>query len=229
MTTYEIIVTVSQATLDALKDGDFALYGFKAVRYGFRDPAARVTIGGGEPVIWFVNTSYLNVTTIDWPDAVQAFISATPIVDRAVIKVGDSEAAELGQIVTVSSAGTLSVTSGGMAGRVTIDNAGTTPWTCGLSQAPGPAYAPVCAFPLYGAMTDMIAPVERVLLCFAVNVLSAGTVVETAFNAGLLVDFDGATSRAVGFDINAGWSWGAGTWATPVATGADLADLLILT
>ncbi len=66
------------------------------------------------------------------------------------------------------------------------------------------------------------------LLLFATSSVAPGTPVDTAFNAGVLIDLGDAGARDVSYDINEGWSWGGFAWAQPVADHAPLVPLLIL-
>jgi hypothetical protein len=225
---YQITINLSAATVDALKGVNSALYVLKSVRYGFAPQAKTPGFGGGYPLVWIKTASYAMTTSLSWTTALQAFISpTTPVTDGMVVTAAALTEADLGQIVTVSANGNLAVTTGGQGGTVSITNQGTTPWTCGLAATPGPA--PVCAFPLYGGMTDMIAPVETVLLMFAPDVAPAGTAMSTAPAAGLLVQLSAsAASRTVSFDINLGWSCGGGTWCSQVPAFSDLGSILIL-
>lgn len=218
-------ITLPPATVQALHDGSFALYGFAAVRYGPRTNAAG--FGGGCPLVWFRNARYLQNNVVAWSDAPVAFVSTTPLAENAVIAVGASQAVAVGGTVRVSAYGGLTPIISGSPGVVSIVNQGSAPWTCGLAADAGAGPAPFCAFPLYGGGMDMIVPTSKVLVMFAVDTLPLGAAVTTAYSNGLLIDFADQAARAVTFDINTGWGSGAATWATPVPPQTDLGALLV--
>jgi hypothetical protein len=121
------------------------------------------------------------------------------------------------------------VTDGGTPSALSLNNLSSTPYTCGISQMQGGKPNPLCAFPLNGNHMDVIAPIEKILLMFATQVNNTGTVVEQAYSQGILIDLTSAQTRAVNYDINAGWSTPGGSqgWATLVPANAQLIPLLI--
>jgi hypothetical protein len=85
---------------------------------------------------------------------------------------------------------------------------------------------PICAFPLFGQGLDQFTPIELAFFMFATTPVNTGTVIEQAFSPGILVDMTGgATSTAVSFDINAGWTGPGNTTNYPATT--SLTQLLI--
>ena len=85
----------------------------------------------------------------------------------------------------------------------------------------------MCAIPLNGKMMDEVVPIEKVLLTFASNTVDTGTVIYKCFSSGLMIDLTKSNNRSVAFDIDNGWSWDGGTWATEIAPNANLVPLLI--
>ncbi len=218
-------IILPPATVRALQDGSFALYGFAAVRYGPRLTA--MGFGGGYPMVWFRNTRYLQNNVVTWSDAPVAFISASPLAENAVIAVGSSQATAVGGTVQVSAYGALTPITSGNPGVVSIVNQGAQAWTAGLAVDAGGGAAPICAFPLHGGLMNMIAPTSKILVMFAINSIMPGTAISTAYSSGLLIDFADQTSRAVTFDIDQGWDASGAVWATPVPPQSNLAALLI--
>lgn len=201
---YEIDITMPQATVDALKNGGFALYAFKAVKSA---------VAGGAPLVWFRTTTFLTGMQVTWTEDYQAYISSDEIISNGRISAQAYADIDLGNTANVSPTGGVVAVNGGTDGAVSILNQGATPWTCGISQLNNGAANPMCAIPLYGKMLDVIIPIEKVLLMFASNTVNTGTVIYKAYSEGVLVDLTDPTAkgkRSVAFDINQGWSWGGG-------------------
>lgn len=215
---YEIDISLTQATVDALKNSGFALYAFKAVKS---------TVSGGAPLVWFRTTAMLTSMKVKWEETYQAYISTDEIIANGSISASTSCDVDLGQTAYVSATGGLSPANGGTDGAIAILNQGAHPWTTGISQLNNGKASPMCAIPLFGNMLDVIVPIEKVLLMFASNTVNTGTVIYKAYSAGVMVDLTASNTRPVSFDINAGWSWGGGTWAQQIPANADLVPLLI--
>ncbi|MCA9527348.1 MAG: hypothetical protein KC549_13750 [Myxococcales bacterium] len=218
-TPYSIDISMSQSTVAALVNGGFKLYAFKGVQ---------TTMGGGAPVVWFESTAFSLTTTISWEEQYQAYTSTSAIIPSGRIVASAAYDADLGQELTVtSSAGTGTVGNGATDGAISILNATTTPFTCGISQVVNNQASPLCAFPLFGNNLDVMAPIEKVLLMFATDSINTGTVIYKAYSQGVLVDLTGATDRDVSYDMNTGWAWGGFSWGQAVAPNKDLVPLLI--
>ncbi|MDQ3125487.1 MAG: hypothetical protein M3Q74_07760 [Pseudomonadota bacterium] len=221
-----LTISLSSATVQALSAGNLALYGFAAVSYGPVLTAA-VGYGGGYPLVWFRTPHCLQNTVVAVSDPDAAFISTTALSENAVVTMSASAAAAVGQTVQVAATGLLTTQASGQPGVISVVNQGPAPWTCGLAADAGSGPAPICAFPLHGNNLDMIGPTRKVLVMFAVDKIPVGSVVSTAYAEGLFIDFQTETARAVGFDIDQGWSWDNGTWANVVPPQTDLGALLI--
>lgn len=221
-----LTISLSSATVQALSAGNLALYGFTAVSYG---PVLKADAGygGGYPLVWFRAPHCLQNTVVTLSDPAVAFISVTPLSENAIVAMSASAPAAVGQTVQVAATGLLTTETGGQPGTISLVNQGSTPWTCGLGADAGSGLAPICAFPLHGNSMDMIGPTAKVLVMFTLDKIPVGSAVSTAYAEGLLIDFQTETARAVGFDIDQGWSWGNRTWATVVAPQTDLGALLI--
>lgn len=218
---YQVNLTMSQATVQALQNGNYSLYGFKAVQS---------TVGGGAPLVWFSipASSLLTSDTIQWTEQYQAYISNTfPVAPNTTVVASASVAISLGQQWNVQPGGGDNITTGGPSVAISIDNTTTTPFTCGISMKQNGVFNPLCAFPLYGGGLDVIAPIEKVVLMFSTEPVNTGTVVEQAFSPGIFIDLTADNQRAVSFDINQGWSWGGGSWAQQLPANSNLVPFLV--
>ena len=69
----------------------------------------------------------------------------------------------------------------------------------------GQPLAPVCTFPQYGAVGNIIEPYQKILILFTQDQLDTGAVVETAVSTSVSIILSPSTpSISVGFDINKG-------------------------
>jgi hypothetical protein len=219
-TPYSVTITMNQTTVDALTNGGFYLYGFKAVK----------TTSAGAPVVWFETAAFGLSTLVSWSESYQAYTSNNQVIAGGQVVATNSYPIGLGQTLQITTpAGTGSVnTQSGTPQAIDIANQTTTQFTCGISQSnPLGVITPMCAFTLYGNFTDVIAPIEKVLLMFSTLPINTGTVVEQSYSPALLIDLTAENSRTVAFDINKGWSWGGGSWAQGYAANTDLVPLLI--
>jgi hypothetical protein len=219
-TPYSVTITMNQTTVNALSTGGFYLYGFKAVK----------TTSVGAPVVWFETAAFGLNTVVSWSENYQAYTSNSQVIAGGRVVATNSYPINLGQTLQITTpAGTGSVnTQSGTPQAIDIANQTTTQFTCGISQSnPVGAVTPMCAFTLYGNFTDVIAPIEKVLLMFSTLPINTGTVVEQSYSPALLIDLTAENSRTVAFDINQGWSWGGGSWAQAYAANTDLVPLLI--
>jgi hypothetical protein len=206
LTTYTIDITMDPTTVSELQQGNFLLYGFTGV-----DGPPAGTPPTAYPTVWFNTSSYSANTTVQWEEQYGGYTSTqTNPVPGTTIDASFSTDMSLGQQLNVTAGGVGTVVPG-TSGEIVINNTTTTQFTCGLtlqnpasSTSPG---TPICAFPLFGMMADSFIPVEIVLLMFATNQDDTGTVIETSFSDGILVNMTGQTSAvSLTFDINGGWS-----------------------
>lgn len=237
---FTVTVQMDADTVRALLDGNFSLYGLKAVVS---------TDAAGRPLVWFSTRDYSINTPITWPPAYGAYTSHDAIENGKVIRPGADIPIELGQTWAVDSTGTGPVLADGVDGAISVFNTSNLEFTCGVAQSVlgSTSRPPYCAFPLYGGFVDIITPIEKILLIFSTNAVVPGTVVERAFtdlpcnacsappdailktatSPGILIDLTGVSSRTVSFGIATGWSWDGGVWASTVPPVEDLVPLLI--
>jgi hypothetical protein len=134
----------------------------------------------------------------------------------------------LDQTAQVDAEGNLTAIDGGQTTAISIQNLSDTTYTAGISLSQI-GTAPICAVTLGDNNTVAIAPLEQILLMFATESYDAGTYIENAFSQGILINLTSSTSQTVNYDINNGWTWDGGTWASIVNEGAELTPLLVTT
>lgn len=220
LTNYAVNISMPQATVEALSQNNFILYGFKAVK----------TTAKGAPLVWFQTTQFGLSTVVSWSEQYQAYTSTSHIIPNGEIIASNSYPISLDNTLNVTGGtgtGTVDTTTG-TPGAISINNQTTTQFTCGISQTqPNGSVTSMCAFPLFGGMLDVIAPIEQVLLMFSTTPVNTGTVIEQSYSAGVFIDLTGEPSRTVNFDINAGWSWDGGPWAKSIPANSNLVPLMI--
>jgi hypothetical protein len=219
---YSINFTMDQSTVTTLSANNFVLYGFKAVK----------STGNGSPLVWFNTKVYANTTTLSWSEQYQAYTSLSAIVPGGQISASSAYGISLQQSLLVTSPqGTGNVsTTGGVQGAISLVNQTSTQFTSGISQlAPNSSTAnPICAFPLFGNMANVIAPTEKVLLLFAPGPINTGTVILVSTSQGVLVDLTGEnTVSEISFNINTGWNTGGQANCSLVPPNSNLAPLLV--
>lgn len=217
---YSVNINMEEQTIDALSNNGYILYAFKAVK----------TTAKGSPVVWFKTENYGLNTKISWSEEYEAYTSKTDISPNVLIVDSNSYPISLGNTLNItSSTGIGSVdTSQGTPGAINIHNQTSTQFTTGISQKlDDGSVNPLCAFPLFGNMLDVIAPIEKVVLMFSTTPVNTGSVIEQSFSPAILVDLTGENSRTVSFDINNGWSWGGAPWGQNISASTSLVPFLI--
>lgn len=217
MSTYSVNIKLNEATVKALKQGGYTLYGFKAVKTSRND---------GKITVWFIEDSLLMTITESWSDSYQAYISTSEI-QTTQTTASSSIPIKLGQIAVVEQYGNLSAKNDGIDGAICIYNTETIPYTCGIKQAVSESSVSQCAFPLYGKQMDVIEPVEKIFLVFDTKIFQLGRVVERVYNTGFYIDFTGVQERFVSYDINNGWNANNAAWAEEIPPNTSLSQLLI--
>ncbi len=217
-TEYTVTISLDETTITDLVNGNFKLYGFKAVQ---------TSQGGGAPLIWFSTQDFMAETVVDWEEQYQAFTSLSQIISGGKIVASSPYDIKLDQTLNVAPNGVGTVVDGGTASAISINNTTNTQFTCGISELQNGAPMPLCAFPLFGNSLDVIAPIEKVLFMFSTRPFNTGTVIEQAYSQGILIDLTGDNQRSVSYDINNGWDWGGFSWGQTVAADSKLVPLLI--
>jgi hypothetical protein len=221
---YSVNFTMDQNTVDTLSGNNFTLFGFKAVK----------STSKGAPIVWF-NTSVYGISTdLGWTVQYQAYTTNAAIVPGGQIKATNSYGIDLGQsllVKTPQGTGTVN-TDIGVSGAISIVSNTPNQLTCGISQIqPNSTTAsPMCAFPLFGNMTDVIAPIEKVLIMFAAGPFNTGTVIELSSSQGVLIDLTSENSvEGISFEINKGWNTGGQANCMLIPSNSNLVPLLVQT
>ncbi|MGO4452169.1 hypothetical protein AB4Y96_24885 [Phyllobacterium sp. TAF24] len=217
-TQYGVSIKMDQATVEALSNGDYSLYGFKAVQS---------SAGGGRPLVWFKSTEFGLDTGVSWEVQYEAYTSRSAIIPNGQIKGLSSYPIDLGQMLEVETPQGTGVVVDGTAGMISIENRTATQVTCGISEVVDGTPQPLCAFPLYGNGLDAIVPIQKVMFTFSTRPVNTGTVIEQAYSQSILIDLTAKTNREVSFDINKGWAWGGYSWAQAIRPSTNVVPLLI--
>lgn len=219
--THQITVNLAPAAVKPLLDAGASLYAL---------PMFQTSNRTARPLVTYANAALSQSQVVSWSEDYQAFVSRTSldagITDPAqrTIVVGASAPARLGDVMTVDVSLQCAVAGGGVGGAVSVRSAIADPLSCGLTYDGHPA----CAMSLSSAFQVVVAPVQSLLLMFSTAAFDLGSWVEQCSGAGLLVDMTNTPARTVTFDLSAAEPWleADQAWATPVAGGAVLTDLL---
>lgn len=196
---YEVDINLDNDTLDALAQG-FQMQVFKGVK--------SANSKGALPTVWYTIEEFSSTVKSSWSETYGGYFSDTNIREGVTVDISTQQPMNPGDVITLSESGSASVsTSGGVEGAFSFDSKKETTWTSGLLVAPeGQKLAPVCAFPQYGAVGNIIAPYEKVLILFTQKQLDTGAVVETAVSKSISIILSTQTPKVtVGFNINTGW------------------------
>jgi len=199
MTLYKVTVSLNDETLKALKAG-FYMQVYKGVK--------SQTADGALPTVWFTVDSFSSNVVVHWSENYGGYFSNTKVRNGVTVDTSTSDSMNAGDVIILHDDGSASVsTTGGKPGTFSFKSEKKEAWTSGLMVAPeGQALAPVCAFPQYGAVGNVIMPYQKVLLLFSQDQLDTGSVVETAFSESVSITLGTSlTELEVGFDINKGW------------------------
>jgi hypothetical protein len=227
--TYQINICLAPATVAALMDGGYSLYAMFAVE--MTNAAARPTIG-------FATQNVTANMTIIWEADVSAYTSSSSLVTGGVIRIGYETPIDLGQTLIVTAGGVGQVKNEGASSKITVANTTAGTFTSGFARAVSGEGVPIpiYAVPLYGNQTNVAAPLPKILLQFSTADLQAGALVEkstiklstgASYSPSLLVTAAENEPRTLNYDINAGWNWGAYSWAQIIPANADLTKVLI--
>jgi len=225
-TTYQVNIGISEATLTALANSGFYLYGFKAVSSS--DQAAR-------PLVWLQTPNCAQTTIVAWSNEFEAFISDSTVNSNDEIIVGTSVAILLGQTWQVESSAGGPVFADGSQAGISILNQTSQPLACGISEKLNGSALQVCASPLNGNGLSVIVPLDKLILLFSTISVPAGSVIDGAFSlsgpgaytSAILVDLTDDAYRSVNFDINEGWNWGGYAWARQISSNSSVVPYLI--
>jgi hypothetical protein len=216
-TPYSITITMSQDTVEALNNGGYNLYGFKAVGTSQK---------GGQPLVWFTSNAFGLSVAIDWSEQYEIYTSKTQIVPGVTITGTNAYPANLGQCLNVTnSSGTGTIVNGDPM-TLEANNETNTQLTCGIGQYVNGDVSILCAFPLYGGGLDAMRPIEKIALMLSTKPVNTGSVIEQAFAPGVTLDLTNSANATITFDINKGWS-GSNVPTTDITAKDSLTELLI--
>lgn len=213
----ELIIKLSQETLESLVIGGYHLNVFKGV-----------DVTDTESTVWLSTsaTELLNTNLINWDsENLEAYISNDVLEDGVTISASSSESVELGERVIItdkSGARGLNVKSDGEEGTVVFANEGTS-ITTGLStKVEGPSGTersnPICAVNVAGNGMVKIAPKEKLLVSFTSdgNVDQSVAVVEIETAAATVEYFEDVVEHTISYDFDTGeWKEDEDDTATP--------------
>lgn len=145
---------------------------------------------------------------VKWSETYGGYFSNSKVEQGVTVDISSGKPMEAGNVITLAADGSTSVSSqGGRQGAFSFSSEKDSTWTSGLMVAPvGQKLAPVCAFPQYGAVGNVIEPYQKVLILFTQKQLDTGAVVETAVSKSVSIILSPSKPTIfVDFNINKGW------------------------
>lgn len=211
-------IHLSNATLEALKSGGYALFALLPVVSSNRS---------GVPLVWQCRDDYLATIRVEIPEADLGYIATASIAPDRTIAIGSQTPVACHQRVAVSASGTLSTSTSELPGIYFDSPSGAPRYSCGLARRGDGAPAPYCAFTLSPTFTVSLAPSPAILVFFATSRYRPGTYLEASLGAGIYLPTPPGATTIVGYDTADGWQAGAGAKASQVPSGTPLAERLI--
>ena len=223
MPQYTVSIDLDSSTLTALKNGGFSMHAFKGVKTSSPGSSAL-------PTLWFQQDRFSSTVDISWADTFGGYFSATDIKENAVVKISTEDLMNLGDILTLQENGGSAKTSGGVSTAYNFKSDKTETWTCGLTtSAKGGEATPICAFPQYGAVANVLMPYDKVLLLFTQEQQDTGSVLQTAVSSSIsIIMSPQVPDIGVAFDINTGWNTRSQPQAVSNPVNFDMAPDLIV-
>ncbi len=217
---YQVIIKISAADVNDLKDYGFRLYGFRAVQAQTK----------ASPLVWFRTATFSTSTTVKWKRTFYAYTSTSELIPNGHVEASFEADITFNQTLVVNKPGnTGDVVHEGTPNAIRISNKLEAAFVGGIAERVGEGeYRPLCASKVFGGHIQAIAPIEKVLFMFIQDQIETGTVITRAISPGVLIDLTAASQRQVTYDLNKGWSWQNNeSWARRIEANADLAPLLI--
>lgn len=218
---YQVTINMSQDTVKALSESNYSLYCFRAVQCWHKS---------GMPLVWR-RQGYSLTTIIEWSEEYEVYTSPQKL--NPGIKLGshNSYPIELGQKFLVdSSEGLGKIKQNGVDDAIAIYNQTQRQFTCGISvKTENDTANPICALPIFGDKTQVIIPLNKILLLFSTMQVKTSTAILKAESSGILIDLTKAPEnlRTVNYNINKGWEWGEEAWAQTTKASTNLNEVLI--
>lgn len=200
MATYSITIDLDEETLAAFKNNNFQMQVYKGVK----------TSGpvGALPTVWFDVDTFSSKVKVSWEEKFGGYFSNTQVRNGVVVDISTQKPMEPKNVITLSNSGSASVsTEGGVPGAFAFKSEQDSEWTSGLlSKNSKGEFAPICAFPQYGSVGNIMIPYQKVLILFTQAQLDTGAVVETALSTSvsIILSTQGPTAN-VAYNINKGW------------------------
>ncbi len=192
MELFTLEIEMDEDTVTALTDGNFALYGLRAVA---------TSAPSGEPTIWFNTTDFGLNMSVSWVEQYSMYTSKLKSFGQnTIIRATNNYPASLGEVLTVTNRSGVGdvAASDEYPAYLAIDNQQTSePFIAGICTLdPSGDYQPSGAFKLYGHNLDLFQPITKAAFFFASAPHNNGTVIQHAVTQGFLVDFTGSPGNA---------------------------------
>jgi hypothetical protein len=218
--TYQVTIEMSQESVDALNQSNYSLYCFKALQCWDK---------AGVPIVWKKH-EYSKNNVLEILEAYEAYTSHQELKVDTNINSGNFYPINIGQTLEVQTvSGTGQVKKNGITGAISIYNNTQTKFTSGILAKTGDSFNPICAFPLFGYKTQVIIPLNKILLLFSTTQVKAGSAIVKAESFSILIDLTKSQKNrcTVSYDINKGWKWDGGIWAQTFPPSTNLTEVLI--
>lgn len=222
MPTYQVNIALDSNTLAALNNGGYQMQVYK----GARSSAHKA----GFPVVWFTLSEFSPNVSLNWTTDYGGYFSDTIAEPEATVVLSTASPMELGEVFTLNSDGSGTLSSGGLDTAYSFESLIPEQRTCGLTAtSPGGQISPICAFPQYASIENILEPYEMILVLFTQTPLNTGSVVQTAVSKSVsMILSPSVPSLDVSFDIETSWNTGGSLYAKANPANFELAPALII-
>jgi hypothetical protein len=179
--------------------------------------------------VWLRLPVVANDIVIECGTQLQAYTSTDVNTPETPIHVSFATDIAIGQILTVNSKqGTGEVKADGEPQLVSILNQTGAAFATGISSGHNFSkdIVRMCTMPLFGSDLKVLLPTVKAFLMVSGATVEVGTVLTHSSGPGVIVELSEDHERTLSYDIDAGWSWGGGAWASSVPPTTDLVPIL---
>jgi len=222
MSFYTVLIKLDNETIRLLKKDGFKMLVFKGVK--------SANIGGVLPTVWFTNNLLASQISLSWESNYGGYFSDGDLQSGELIEPTFESPMRAGDVMTYNNGIPRILTKGGVEGSFSIISDNSSEMISGfLAKNPNRRLAPVCAFPQFATMNNLVRPYEKVLILFTQNGLETGTATSTALSVSISIILTNVNNTAeVAFNINKGWDTKGNPQATLNPKNFSLAKDLII-
>jgi len=203
MTAYNVSINLDNETSRALTRHGFSMHIFKGVK--------SANIRGALPTLWFstndFSNNHINVAWESRDDSYGGYFSEAKLQSGEIIQPSFEHPMTVGDVMTYNNGAPSVSTKGGAEGSFTFVSDKTSEIISGLLEKnPNRKLTPICAFPQFSTINNLVSPYEKILILFTENDLNISTAVSITLSVSISIKLSIVyPSAEIAFNINKGW------------------------